>query len=136
MQPGEVPYWTDAISGQLLTATRLRNGSYRLYAICAGEPVSLGTYPSHPALLGGLQTWAGYLNGGGSIATWFIHHVAGAYKQYAQTMDPDAAFAAAIRVSGMTPAMARKIANDPAETAAFMLMFAAQLDPGDKEVES
>jgi hypothetical protein len=90
--------------------------------------VALGSYPNHPALLGGLQTWAGYLNDGHTIAGWMLHHLAGAWKQYSQTMDAEDAFGAALRVCGMTPKMGRDIANNPSEMLAFMALLSGHLE--------
>ena len=77
MQPARTTQiWTDQIGNMTLTLLQLTQGSrtsYQLFAISDGGWQQVDTYWLYPEALAGVQTWQGYLRGGGTVEAWVRH---------------------------------------------------------------
>jgi hypothetical protein len=68
------PAWTNTVGETVVTLMRHtkygRADWYVLHVIENGSSRAVGSYPSYPEALAGIQTWVVYLEGGGTLLNW------------------------------------------------------------------
>jgi hypothetical protein len=71
------PVWTHTVGAVAMTLMRhTKYGSpdcYALHVIENGHNHQVGTYWSYPEAQAGIQTWAVYLDNGGTLLSWLQH---------------------------------------------------------------